>query len=266
MGIKWKNVLGVAAAPFTGGASLLATDYAKKAWNDFTGKTATQMANAANIAEAEKNRAWQEMMSNTAYQRQARDLLAAGLNPVAATSLGGASTGTGAQAEITPEPSDSQGLMNTASIAGTVAGGFNAIGSGVNQMAQAARTSAETPFVPQAQKANIANTTADTVQKQANTQNLRASTDEIREKVKNLQQQWDLMEIQEQQMVMDYYTAYQNAQNERKKAEIEYKFNNTWFGRNTKYLGLTLSNLAPILGPIGKATHKPSGGITINNN
>ena len=57
-------------------------------------------AMAFNLNEAAKNRNWQKMMSDTAHQREVRDLMAAGLNPVLSAMNGnGASVGSGATAQ-----------------------------------------------------------------------------------------------------------------------------------------------------------------------
>lgn len=53
-----------------------------------------------NSAEAAANRAWQERMSNTAYQRATEDMKKAGINPILAAQQGGASTPGGAQGTI----------------------------------------------------------------------------------------------------------------------------------------------------------------------
>lgn len=58
-----------------------------------------------NAAQAAKNRDWQKMMSDTAHQREVRDMLAAGLNPVLSVTGGnGAAVTSGATASGVSSP------------------------------------------------------------------------------------------------------------------------------------------------------------------
>lgn len=50
--------------------------------------------------EASKQRNWEAEMSDTAHQREVKDLIKAGLNPILSSTHGGASTPTGATASV----------------------------------------------------------------------------------------------------------------------------------------------------------------------
>lgn len=61
----------------------------------------------------EAQNAWQERMSNTAYQRQTADLRKAGLNPLLAVNSGGASSPSAGSASLSSAPMNSD-IANTA--------------------------------------------------------------------------------------------------------------------------------------------------------
>lgn len=70
--------------------------------------------NQFSASQAAENRSFQERMSNTAYQRTLKDMIAAGLNPMLAYSQGGASTPSGSSASSIASPKMENVGTNTA--------------------------------------------------------------------------------------------------------------------------------------------------------
>lgn len=74
--------------------------------------TSAQKAMQFSAEQAALNREWQERLSNTAHQREVKDLIAAGLNPILSAHSSGATTPSGASAAGVASPG-AQGSVDT---------------------------------------------------------------------------------------------------------------------------------------------------------
>lgn len=83
--------MGILSNVLSAGAALIGAESSAKG---------QEKANKQNIRESDKNRQWQEYMSNTAHQREVVDLRAAGLNPILSAKYGGSSTPAGNTARV----------------------------------------------------------------------------------------------------------------------------------------------------------------------
>lgn len=144
-------------------------------------------------AEAARNRDFQEQMSGTAYQRAMADMKKAGLNPILAAKVGGASTPSGAVANI-GNPVDS------------AVRAYQGVSSARQAEAQVSKTEEETQKVKEEVKnlgvaRNLTNEQIDKVSEEV--ANLKATFTYTWQRIQSEQERRGLVSAQKQGVIYD---------------------------------------------------------------
>lgn len=157
--------------------------------------------NASQEAQASAQMAFQREMSNTAYQRQVADLKSAGINPMLAAKLGGASTPQGAQAQIqdtiTPAVNyNMQNRLNSAQVANIQADTDNK--DAQRQLLEAQAALARSSAFQNQANVELINQQVKDISSKLENQYWDSEVDRIRALVNNLRQSSDLIAEQAQ--------------------------------------------------------------------
>lgn len=167
------------------------------------GIASTIIGNNSAKKEAEKNREWQEEMSNTSVSRRMADLRNAGLNPLLAVdnASSGASTPTGSQAQIERFDPSWLTALSSAKVANAQAKQIEEQTKGIKQensifdvKVDKLRTEAElqrqgiltAKTVQELNKANTLESKARILVNQAQKENIKMSTEEAKRKIQLL--------------------------------------------------------------------------------